>query len=541
MKIAFTSNYTIDLVAERVEAVLTANDAKLQKYVAPFNQYYQELATPDSELATFSPNFTILALDHYDHIEEPEQIAALLRKAHETLPSCIFLVHNAVPFHPQLLTFTNWNQPDSTEARYARFNLELAQRLDEVPNTYMLDLAAEIRHLGAAAAFDPRLSYLAKIPFSDEGVRRIGDQVAEAVSTLGGRRSKCIVLDLDNTLWGGILGEVGPEHIQLDTDGPGKAFYDFQTMLVNLCQSGILLSICSKNDEDLVMETLKSHPAMVIKPEHLSAVRINWAPKSENIRSLAEELDIGLDTFLFLDDSPHEREEVRRALPAVTVPEMPNDFASYPSFLAALPTLNTFHVTDTDRKRYVRYFHERQRRQAKTEEGSLEDYLASLGTKLTVQAATDHAIPRVAQLTQRTNQFNLTTKRYTEATIREKTESDKWMILTASSEDRFGDSGIVGAAIVALRDNDAELDTFLMSCRVLGRGVEDAFFHAVAYCCRQKGRKRLVAQYIPTERNRRAAAFLAEQGALKREHDYLLDLDQLPLPPGHVEIRYEEV
>lgn len=329
------------------------------------------------------------------------------------------------------------------------------------------------------------------------------------------KRKKCLVLDLDNTLWGGVLGEDGIDGIQVDGDYPGKAYHYWQEGLKELERNGIILTICSKNNQTDV-EALFAAREMPLSLKDFACTRINWNDKATNIREMAQELNIGLDSMVFVDDNPTERELIRQQLPMVSVPEWLSQPYELPRFYARLVEdyFSVYMLTDEDKKKTEQYRQNANRAQAQAQFTDMEDFLRSLEMKLTIAPATDVTIPRIAQMTQKTNQFNLTTKRYTEDDIR-LLLSKGAKIWTLAVEDRFGDNGVTGLMILK-PDNGWIIDTLLMSCRVLGKGIEEAFFKTVIG--RYEGA--LAAQYIPTAKNGHVAEFYERMGMkLERKND----------------------
>ncbi len=318
------------------------------------------------------------------------------------------------------------------------------------------------------------------------------------------KRKKCLVLDLDNTLWGGVLGEDGIDGIQIGGDYPGKAFMYFQQALLALSKSGIILTVCSKNNETDVLEAWEKNPFIVLRKEHFSAYRINWQNKADNIVELSKELNIGLDSMVFVDDNPTERELVRQNLPMVEVPEFPLQPYELPQFYEQLVKqyFHIYDVTEEDKVKTAQYKANAERARIQNSFSDLSDYIKSLDICITIEAANDFNIARIAQMTQKTNQFNLTTKRYTESDIRRFIEEGRsiWCI---SVKDRFGDNGITGCIIV---DGD-RIDTLLLSCRILGKEIEYAFVKTILSLLKNNGINTLYAEYLPTAKNGQVADF----------------------------------
>jgi FkbH-like protein len=339
-------------------------------------------------------------------------------------------------------------------------------------------------------------------------------------------------------MWGGVVGELGPTGVEIGEEGVALAFQDFQRELVRLHDSGVLIVLCTKNDPEYALAAF-DHPAMVLRREHVVGERVNWQDKATNLRELAQELDLGLDSFVFLDDNPREREWVRQALPMVAVPELPADPTERPAFLARGPWFRTLAVTDADRMRVAGYRAQGDRRRARASSASFEDYLESLDQRLTVEPVTEATAPRAAQLCQRTNQFNLTTRRHTQSDVERMLADPAYDLVALSVTDRFGDSGITGLAITRHEHGQAELDTLLLSCRLLGRRVEDAFLAVLARRAHERGARTLLGAYEPTERNGQVATFFPDRGFTgSGEQRWQLDLAAgLPQPPKQLTIQ----
>jgi FkbH-like protein len=362
----------------------------------------------------------------------------------------------------------------------AQVNKHLRLRLATRDNTFLFPMADVVTQVGRDHAFNWRTHYRGHVSWSDALMAPVAQRyVGFALASLG-KATKCIVLDLDNTLWGGVLGEEGPGGIALGPQWPGSEFVDFQRELLDLQRQGILLAVCSKNNESEVLEVLHGHPDMVIREEHLAAYRINWDDKATNIRSLALELNIGLDHMLMIDDSPHERAWVREQIPELRVPEVPEDPSLYANWIGSLPSLVVLHQTSEDSRRTQQYQESRVREAYRGSVGSIEDFLRGLGLQVEIGPVTGHTIDRVVQLLAKTNQFNLTTRRHDESTLRRQLEAGAWRVYTMRVADRFGDFGLTGVAIVVPAPRTWHIESFLMSCRVIGKSVETALLARIA-------------------------------------------------------------
>lgn len=344
-------------------------------------------------------------------------------------------------------------------------------------------------------------------------------------------RKKCLVLDLDNTLWGGVLGEDGVSGVKMSGDYPGNAFMYFQEALIALANSGVILTICSKNNEADVKELWEKNPFLKLTPKHIAAYRINWQNKADNIRELAKELNIGLDSMVFVDDNPTERELVRQQLPMVAVPEFPKRPYGLMEFYGSLVEnfFRTYRLTNEDLAKTEQYKANAQRSTEQAKFTDLTEFIRSLDIHIDIVKANEFNIPRIAQMTQKTNQFNLTTHRYTEADINEFVgKGDD--VYCISVRDKFGDTGITGEMIVTEKNGVAEIDTLLLSCRILGKDIETAFLKSILNILYDKGVERIKAKYIPTAKNAQVADFYDKIGfervsEMDGTHEYLLRMD----------------
>lgn len=336
---------------------------------------------------------------------------------------------------------------------------------------------------------------------------------SKRVAQINGARKKCLVLDLDNTLWGGVLGEDGINGIKIGGDYPGNAFLYFQEGMLQLAKDGVILTVCSKNNEADVIEAWVKNPFIKLKQENISAYRINWNNKADNIRELAKELNIGLDSMVFIDDNPTERELVKQELPMVAVPDFPKKPYGLMQLYQSLVEdyFRAYELTSEDRKKTEQYKANAQRAASSRQFSDMNSFIRSLNIKIEIMPADEFNIQRIAQMTQKTNQFNLTTHRYTEADI-QNLVSNGALIHCLSVRDKFGDSGITGAIIVNRAGDEANIDTLLLSCRILGKDIELVFVQTVLNILRNKGIKVVNAQYIPTAKNSLVADFYEKLG-----------------------------
>jgi FkbH-like protein len=493
-------------------------------WASEFNQYRQDIWNRASRLYERQPEVVILQLDgadlFMDILRDPlaggvDCAAAAKRAAddletnlavlQERLPSATVILHTVYfpPFHA--LTGLEHHSPYTLSSIASLFNLHIGQLSRKHPNVLVHDTAALAAHVGYRNWFDARLWYLTRCRLSGEAMKALARSTVSLLRGWKGQTRKCVVLDLDNILWGGIVGEDGMEGIALGEDGIGLAFAEFQDELLNLTRKGIVLAICSKNNEEDALAVLRRHPSMRLKEVHFAARRINWRDKAANIRELASELNLGLDSFVFIDDNPAERTLVRSQLPEVLVPEWPHDPALYKAALLDLATVHLMKVsiTEEDRARTSMYRAEGERRSLlESSSGDLESYYRSLEMTARIGFADSFTIPRIAQLTQKTNQFNLTARRYSEADIRALAETPDALVLWLGLSDRFSDNGIVGVMILrCLSAAEWHIETLLLSCRVIGRTVENAFVGFASRIPMDRSAEYLTGEYHPTGKN----------------------------------------
>ena len=397
----------------------------------------------------------------------------------------------------------------------SRFDELLREQQAESKNLFVLPLDKFFAETGREICFDARNYYAAHCRLSQRGLQVVTTQIAELTVRFFVAAKKVLVLDCDNTLWGGVLGEDGLSGIRLGQDGAGAAYADFQRAARQLSQSGVLLVLASKNEESLVWQAF-DHPGMVLRRSDITASRINWRDKSENLVELADELGLALDSFVFWDDNPLERESVRQRLPDVTVPDIPREVWHWPGWLASSNLFQSFETTSEDLRRGEMYRSRAQFRSESTQFASETDFLKGIQLRPEALPIGEALVSRAAQLAMKTNQFNLRTQRYDEAAVRRLEAEEGTISFLVHLEDKFGDHGNVGMAIARRTRNPkiAFLDTFLLSCRVLGRHLEAWMLDQLIQKLRMQGVETLFAEFIPTDRNQMAAACLSEHGFL---------------------------
>jgi FkbH-like protein len=490
---------------------------RVDAVVAPFGQVVQTLHGLGAEGASRGVDFAIvwtqpesiasfreLTLGQpvrlEDVLAEVDTFAAQLRAASSAIKA-LFVPTWVLPPHERGLGMIDL-RPGGLAFTVQRMNLRLAEALESTKNVYLLDASRWVAGAGRDA-LSSKLWFLGKVGFSKEVFAAAAADVRAALRGLRGGTKKVLVLDLDNTLWGGIVGDDGWDRLHLGGHDPaGEAYVELQRRILALGRRGILLTVVSKNDEAVALDAMRRHPAMVIKPEDLAAFRINWRDKAANIAELAAELNLGLQSFVFIDDNPVERARVHETLPEVFVPDWPDDCLLYPKAFLELGCFDTPAISKEDLERSKLYVAERNRDCLKKEVGSLDDWLKSLGTRVTFARLDASNVTRTTQLLNKTNQMNLRTRRLGEAELSAWAAEPGHELWTISVSDRFGDAGLTGILGLAHSGETLEIVDYVLSCRVMGRRVEETLLSAAVARAKALGARTLVAPYEKTPKNK---------------------------------------
>lgn len=393
-----------------------------------------------------------------------------------------------------------------------RMNIRLAENLDTESNIFVLDAHRWIAQAGSRA-FNPKLWYMAKIPFGNEVFVEAVKDIKAAISGIAGNARKLVIVDLDDTLWGGIVGDDGWENLRLGGhDYIGEAYIDFQLALKALSNRGVLLGIASKNDESIALEAIDKHPEMILRRDDFADWKINWNDKVQNIVEMVDELNLGLQSVVFLDDNPVERSWVRESLPEVLVLELPEDKMLYSSTLLSLRCFDTPSLSSEDLGRTRMYTTERKRKDLEKSTRSIDEWLRSLEIRVSIETLNESNLKRAAQLLNKTNQMNLSTRRMTEKELAEWAGQRNRRLWLLRVSDKFGDSGMTGMVSLQLEDHEGRIVDFILSCRVMGRKVEEAMISRVYKHARSAGLEQIYADYIPTRQNRPCFNFWSRSG-----------------------------
>jgi len=482
---------------------------QIEVYETPYGMYRQALFAPDSGLAAFAPKAVLLALDaqhvaglaaHGGPAAAVEEMKACWRQAHERF-GCQVIQQTVLPVLPALLGDNEQRLPCSPAALVVAVNGSLREHAaGEAVDLLAVDaLAAQY---GLPALQERSLWHHSKHEIHPRAAALWGDHAARLVAAARGKSARCLVLDLDNTLWGGVIGDDGMEGIVLGQGSArGEAFADFQRYCQGLAARGVVLAVCSKNAPGNAREPFERHPEMLLRTGDIACFVANWNDKATNLREIARRLNLGLDALVFVDDNPVERALVRRELPEVHVPELPEDPAEYAATIAAAGYFEALGMTAEDRTRGALYQANSAREEMRASTTDMGGYLRSLDMVLRVSPVDTVSLARVTQLINKTNQFNLLTRRRSEAEVATLMRDPEAIVLQARLTDRFGDNGIIAVVSARVRGKDACIEDWLMSCRVLGRRVEEACLQVLVEHCAARGVRRLVGEFRPTAKN----------------------------------------
>ncbi|MFZ0772502.1 MAG: HAD-IIIC family phosphatase [Candidatus Sulfotelmatobacter sp.] len=552
-RLAILRSFTVEPAVTMLRAAAFSFGIDLQVHIGDFNAYAQEILDLESSLYRFTPHAVILAVRTSDLAPDlwqdftslsPDAVSEATQRVSDSFRQWLqgfrersqaaLLVHTLEhPPRPASGLLDAQSLTSQTEA-IQNIGRELRRIAAELRGVFVLDYDALVARYGRLRWQDDRKWLTARMPIAADHLIHLSREWLRFLVPLAGKIAKALVVDLDNTLWGGVIGEDGVDGIKLSPEYPGAAYQELQRAMLDLSHRGILLAICSKNNLDDAMEALEKHPGMLLRPQHFSAMRINWNDKSQGLREIAAELNIGIESLAFLDDSPFEGELVRSALPDVTVIDLPGDPMQYAAALRECPVFERLTLSAEDRQRSDLYSKQREGAQAEQSFRSKEDFYRFLEQEAEIAPVSASNLARIAQLTQKTNQFNLTTRRYTEQEVSAMADRSGWQVLSIRVRDRFGDHGVVGVAITHDEGEACEIDTFLLSCRVIGRTVETALLSNLAQRAVQRGRISLCGWFSPTRKNAPAREFYSRHGfQLKTQNGegsyWTLDLKGRPI------------
>lgn len=524
LKLALLRNFTLEPLVPVLKGEVSLANFHPHIYLGGYDTIAQDVLDLHSEFYSFKPDLVFLvqwletlapelvsrfvSLSELRVIEEIDRIVSGVRQfivaIRKNIKTPLIFNNFVLPTFPAY-GILDAQSPTSQMQAILKLNNKLSEMAREFSDVYVLDIMGLMARIGSQQGIDERYWQLGRAPIGRNTLVPLGRECGKFVRAIFGRSRKCLVLDCDNVLWDGILGEEGVKSINAS----------FQREVINLHDRGVILALCSKNNEDDVIEILRNHSEMILREKHIAAKQINWDDKVTNLLRIAEELNIGLDSLVFADDSSFECDLVRERLPQVAVLCLSGDSSLFSFKLQEQGYFDTLSISPEDKRRNQMYQEESKRKRLIASSGSMEDYLVSLDMVAEIGMANELTIPRVAQLTQKTNQFNLTTHRYTEANIRAFASDSNVNIFYLKLVDHVSDIGLVGVVILKYKEQLAEIDTLLLSCRALGRGVEDAFIAFIKNIAHSRGCQYLSGKYIKSEKNAQVSNFYERSGFMQ--------------------------
>ena len=515
LRIAILGDFATQFLSIGVKAWCAERNYDAEVFEAPFNQIEMQCYNPSSELHKFSAQFIVIAqcthklneiyslMDTSKYSNLADERLKFIKDACDIFRSSTIICCN----YPEIddCIYGNFSNKISSSFLFQqrKLNYELMKLSEKIENLMICDLSSIQNKYGRDYMFDPAKYASTEMIFSVDYIPIVAKRIVDIIMCIRGHEKKCIILDLDNTLWGGIVGDDGISGIELGHGlGIGKMFVEFQEWLLKLKNRGIILCVCSKNNESTAKEPFLNHPDMVLKIDDIAVFLANWESKVSNIRMIQKILNIGFDSMVFLDDSSFERGVVKENIPEITVPELPEDPALYLEYLYSLNLFETSSFSKVDTDRTKQYAANARREEFQNLFDNEEEYLKSLEMISKVDTFNEYNIPRVAQLSQRSNQFNLRTIRYTESEIKTISESSEYISRAFNLSDKFGDNGLI--AVVIMKKMDMEslfIESWFMSCRVLNRGMENYILDKLVAIAKENGIMRIIGEYIPTPKN----------------------------------------
>ena len=500
-KVALLSNVTVDLITVKLKS-------KYEFYLPEgYDTWVQEVINPSSGLYNENLDAVVVLIDgtearSWKSVDEAMERITLWKQAVTSLAEQIM----TVPIFVSTVDIRE-GRIKSLSERKMRYELDndwyqfVQGLIDARTNIYSIDIAETASIIGHKHFYSNKMWYMSSMPYSRDGLNAVSNEVDRALDSAFSSRKKIITLDLDNTLWGGVIGEDGIEGIELSDHKEGQRYYDFQRQLLEMKNRGIVLAVNSKNNPDDAEEAIQNHPAMLLRDDDFVSRKINWDNKALNLKTMESELNLTEGGFIFIDDNPVERETVKGECPDALVPDFPTDTTELIGFAEDIwfDYCRPMRVLKEDLKKTQMYQSEAKRKQDLSESLNLDDYIAKLEMVADIHRMRPEELERVTQLCNKTNQFNVTTKRYTQAEIEEIANNPNNGIYVVYSSDKYGDSGLISVIILIGEDVDVRIDTFLMSCRVMGRKLEDVIINELA--AKNSTKKRMIGEFIPTAKN----------------------------------------
>ena len=541
IRLAVLGNSATQFLSTSIEGYAKMEGINLNVYDADYNQIDAQLLDPTSEVIAFEPQYILLwiaaerlyeeflGLPYEKRVTFAEDYVLKLKNYWNLIRNnskAKIIQTNITEVEDKVLGNLSSKINATFVYQIRKINYLLQEEMSHDNIVYPVDVIAIQNRMGRQHYFDEALYYNAKMNVSTSALPYVAAEVVKIIQACNGKIAKCLIMDLDNTIWGGVIGDDGPFNIEIGELGRGHAFSDFQRWIKQLKENGIILAVCSKNDEDIAKEPFEINDEMVLKLEDISVFVANWDDKATNIKSIQQTLNIGMDSIVFIDDNPFERNLVRNKLPEVTVPELPENPESYLQYMQYNNFFETASYTGKSADRTELYKAEYERIKNQKSFSTIDDYLEDLSMEAEMVPFDKASCSRIAQLTQRSNQFNLRTIRYSESDIMSMMKDDDYITYYLNLKDRFGDHGLVSVLILKKETKEnAFIDTWLMSCRVLKRGAEEFVINKLVENLKLQGMETVTAEYIPTAKNGMVKDIYDKMGFRKIEpNNYILKL-----------------
>lgn len=541
LKLALLGDSATQFLAQAIRGVGYEEQFDINVYEADFNQIDRQILDLSSELYIFQPDITVIfeaghkLLQKFNKTEEGARLVFTENQLNHISQLVDILQKN---LRTKVIYFNYAEEDDCVFGNFAnkvqssfifqqrKLNYHLAEYATKNAGFYVCDMSAIQNKWGRDWLFSPSIYINSEMVLSIDALPIVAESVVRIIAAIQGKIKKCVILDLDNTMWGGVIGDDGLENIQIGSLGIGKAFTEFQHWVKKLQQRGIIVCICSKNTDSIAKEPFEKHPDMVLRLKDVAVFMANWQNKVDNIMQIQQILNIGFDSIVFLDDNPFERNIVRQNIPDITVPELPKDPAEFLEYLYTLNLFETASYSSEDANRTEQYQKESERMVAQSSFANENDFLRSLNMLSDVKPFNAFSIPRVAQLSQRSNQFNLRTVRYTEEDIKRIADSDQYITFSFTLDDKYGENGLICVIILEKRQSKILfIDTWFMSCRVLKRGMDNFVLNTIVEDARSKGYQTIVGEYVPTAKNAIVENHYANLGFIQDDDFWRLEID----------------
>ena len=553
IKLAVLGDTSTQFLTEGLRGMGFDHGFDLKIWEADFNQIERQVYDLSSDFYEFKPEMVIVFRSSHKFLakynkSKPDHHKLLANNELDTVESIYSNITNNL--EAKVIYYNYTEIDDSIFGNYAcktessflfqlrKLNYELMVMATNKPNLYLCDISSIQNQVGKSNFFQPTIYLSTEMVLSIDVLPKVASKTLDLINSLTGKLMKCVILDLDNTTWGGIIGDDGVENIQIGSLGIGKAFSEFQYWIKKLKNRGIIVAVCSKNTESVAKEPFEKHPDMVLRMEDISVFKANWDNKADNIRQIQNILNIGFDSMVFLDDNPFERNMVKENIPEICVPELPEDPADYLEYLYGLNLFETVSFSNEDKARTKLYQVEAERVKALQNFTNEDDFLKNLEMVSDIKPFNRFNSPRVAQLSQRSNQFNLRTVRYSEADIEKISKSNNYVTFSFTLEDKFGDNGLICVIILQKADKKTLfIETWFMSCRVLKRGMENFVLNTIVDFAKDNGFDELKGEYIPTAKNGLVKDHYQYLGFKKIDPYFVLDVNNYQIKKSYIKTK----